>query len=145
MARAIRCIVSFPGLALSTQRVRYGPQAVGAGDDNVVAGFAARRLALWRCHVTHPEGLGQVANPVEEAGGVGRPIELQAREVVMMHPLVEQRLEEDLGRQHLLAYRRQVVNPDRPALRRRLPGNPVIPVRLQLETSAARSMSLRTI
>src|SRR5256885_12622203 len=75
-----------------------GPQAVGAGDDNVVAGVAARRLALWRRHVTHPEGLGQVANPVEEAGGVGRPIELQAREVVMMPPPVEQRLEEDLWR-----------------------------------------------
>src|SRR5260370_1272461 len=64
-------------------------------------------------------GVGFVANAVEEARGVGRTVQLETREVVMMHPLMQQRLEEDLGSEHLLPNCRQIVDPDGATPRRR--------------------------
>src|ERR1700693_1055189 len=53
------------------RRYAAGPQTVGAGDDDVVASFAGPRLALGRRHIADPKRLGQVADPVEKARGVG--------------------------------------------------------------------------
>src|SRR5205807_9778580 len=119
------------------------PQMVGAADDDVVAGFAGRRLALGRRHVADAEGFGKVPNPVEEARGMRRAIELQPGEVVVVYPFMQQRLEKDLGRQHLLADRGQVVDPDGAAARRFCPGDPVVAIGLQLQPPAARPVSLR--
>src|SRR2546423_15292178 len=62
------------------------PEAVGTTDDHVVGRLAGRRLALGRRHGADAERFGPVPGPVEEAGGVGRAIELQTGEVVMVHP-----------------------------------------------------------
>jgi len=69
---------------------------------------------------------------------------LQSGEVVMVDPLVQQGLEKDLGCQHLLPDRGQVVDPNR-ATWRRLPGNPVIAVSLQCETAVPGAVALRAI
>src|SRR2546423_7749497 len=106
-----------------------GPEMVFPANDDVLGRRGARGLALRRRHEADTQGFSQVADPVKESRRVRRAIELETGEVVVVHPLMEERLEEDLRRQDLLPDRRQVVDPDRPAPWRRLPGDPVVAVR----------------
>src|SRR6202521_6371325 len=101
-------------------------------DCDVGCGRGRRDLALGRRDETDAQGFGQVADAGEETGRMRRAIELQTGEIVVMHPLVQQRLEKDLGGEYLLPNRRQVVDPDGAAPRRRLPCDPVVPIGFDL-------------
>src|SRR5205807_4735517 len=120
-------------------------QAVWSGHHHVLRRSGGWHLALRRRDKSDAQRLGKVADPGEEPGGVRRAVELQAREVVMMHPFVQQGLKKDLWREHLLADGGQVVDPDGTALRRRFPGDPVIAVGLQLQLPRAGAMALRAV
>src|SRR2546430_9320420 len=74
-----------------------------------------------------------------------RPIELQPGEIVMMHPLVEQRLEKDFGREDLLPNRREVVDPDGTALGSRFPRDPVVAVGFDFQFAFAGTVALRAV
>src|SRR5437660_6351562 len=94
-----------PALVANPLRWRLSArlQAVWSGHHHVLRRSGGWHLALRRRDKSDAQRLGKVADPGEEPGGVRRAVELQAREVVMMHPFVQQGLEKDLWREHLLA------------------------------------------
>src|SRR2546421_2044791 len=113
--------------------------------DDVVRRSQRTDLALGRSHEANPERLSQIPDAREEARRVRRALKLQAGEVIVMDPFVEQRFQEDLWREHLLTNRGQVVDANRAALRRAFPGDPIVAIGFELELSAARAMPLWTI
>src|SRR5439155_25638269 len=121
-----------------------GSQAVRRNGD-VVRRRGRRDLALGRGYEANAQRFGQVADAGEEPRRMWRPIELQPGEIVMMHPLVEQRLEKDFGREDLLPNRREVVDPDGTALGSRFPRDPVVAVGFDFQFAFAGTVALRAV
>ena len=123
-----------------------GSKRVRSGDFDIVSRHGARRyIPLGRRDEANSQRLRQIADPSEEPRGVGRAVELKTGEVVVMDPLMQQRLEKDLGGEHLLPNGRQVVDPDGATLRRGLPGDPVVAVGFQFQPAGTSAVSLGTI
>src|SRR5919109_2925646 len=127
------------------RRLATWPQAIVAVDDHILDRRGRTVLALWWRDESHPQRLGQVPDAGEKPRGMGGTLELQTGEVIVMHPLVQQRFQEDFGREYLLPNGSQVVDANRAALGPRLPGDSVIAVGFHLEFSSAGAVPLRPI
>jgi hypothetical protein len=106
----------------------------------------AVRTGLRRHDKRHVEGSGERAQTRVEPRGMWGAGKTESREVVMVFPLVEEGVQEHFGGDHLLTYRRSVIDADASSRHRALGERAaVVAVRLALQTLSVVRVHLGSI